>query len=608
MEIVSSPVRKELSMSSHYSTRELVESIECMHDLMSGLTLHPSLDDYVKEAVQNISSSSRLVRIVVVENYRLRRRNFMWKHESLGDEDTESSFSEADENFERLCDPHSNKVSLKSRPKLYNLPLDVPHFDQQNMGIDRYVFPLNQGSNGPFGIVQFDRIADDEHEFSDCDFKILRMFADCLAFFIEHDAARRYQKKLLALNFSANVKLRDIEKKRIDAESANAQKSQFLANMSHEIRTPLGIILGFSDLLCREEMEAGDKEIFQNAVRKNGELLSKIIDDILDLAKIEVGKIEFEFRPFLLVDLLEDLMSTFSSRAREKNLWFLLEVDKNSPKIIRTDLFRLKQILINLINNALKFTSKGGVTIRVFSGPEVKGCHPLFFEVRDTGLGLCSEDSERLFQPFMQAKTSTSSQYGGTGLGLVLAKKLAQGLGGDVVLRESVEGRGSVFECHINSQRIDEIFGEKNLGDHDEAQEFEKTLAGIRILLADDALDNLLLFTTVLKAHGAEVDTAMDGCEVIEKVNQKSYDILLLDLQMPVKDGFTTARDLRVKGFDRPILALTAMAMSDEKERAISAGCNDHLSKPVLPENLVLKILELHRQSSYPAEASLFTH
>ncbi len=404
-------------------------------------------------------------------------------------------------------------------------------------------------------------------------------------------------KKLLEKTNTLQQKLREIEVLHEAAESANRAKSRFLANMSHEIRTPLGAVLGFAELLRSPNQSAEDRQNCVTAIARNGKVLLKIIDDVLDLAKIEAERVEAEQVRVNLSDIIHDIRIVHSYKASEKGILLELSSPTALPEQILSDPLRLKQILNNLLGNAIKFTEKGKVELIVSLEGQAAN-QRLRFAVKDTGCGLTANGASRLFQPFMQADSSTSRRYGGTGLGLVISKQLAKLLGGDVILAETKPGVGSNFVLTIDPGPLS---GEKLVdgptllqsqsGDGRSASNERRIrLDGVKILLADDASDNRQLISRLLKLAGASVETAVDGREAIDKALGSHFDIILMDIQMPGTDGYEATHSLRMHGYKRPIIALTAHAMKEELERCLKAGCDFHLSKPIEYQNLLSSI------------------
>ncbi len=402
------------------------------------------------------------------------------------------------------------------------------------------------------------------------------------------------------------------------AEEASRAKSEFLANMSHEIRTPMTSVLGFADVL----LEDGDLSLAPasridaiRTIRRNGTHLLQIINDILDLSKIEAGRMVIESLVCSPRQLLADVESLMKVRSEAKGLTLHFECDDEVPDAIRSDPTRLRQILVNLVGNAIKFTDVGSVrvTARLIGSAAAQ----LAFDVVDTGVGLTPEQIERLFQPFSQADTSTTRSFGGTGLGLAISKRLAQVLGGDVVVVESRPGTGTTFRLTIAigsrtnlSGATPQVGWETAAEDSLTAQSTtERPLSSSRILLAEDGLDNQRLISFVLERAGAEVVVVENGRLAVDEAlaardRGQSFDAILLDMQMPVMDGYEAAQLLRANDFDGPIIALTAHAMSGDREKCLAAGCDDYATKPIERTKLIETIAVFAGRSSAIASES----
>jgi PAS domain S-box-containing protein len=374
----------------------------------------------------------------------------------------------------------------------------------------------------------------------------------------------------------------EIKQAREAADNANSAKSAFLANMSHEIRSPLGAIMGFVGLLKDEQISPVETQEYLGVIERNSHQLLRIIDDILDLSKVEAGKMLVEQIDFSLLEVLADFSSLMGFRARENGIDFSLRADTALPDPIISDPTRLRQILTNIVGNAIKFTKKGLVELIVSYESNL-----LRFLVKDSGVGISTEESGRIFQAFGQADISTTRKFGGTGLGLVLTKRLSQALGGDFWLESSQVGIGSIFIAEIRIDTPSDFsfiqgsrfkFSTKPVVSQ---QEENTLLNGKTILVVEDSPDNQMLLRVLLTRYGAKVEIAEDGLMGVEKAMTSKFDIVLMDVQMPRMDGYEAVQFLRSKNYAVPIVALTAHAMIEEREKCLSVGYSDFLSKPI---------------------------
>jgi signal transduction histidine kinase len=401
------------------------------------------------------------------------------------------------------------------------------------------------------------------------------------------------QKRLLNLQLEEVNRARsELKQAKEAAEEASRSKSAFLANMSHEIRTPLGAILGFAELLRGKNVSQEQGERYLDIIMKNGHILARLIDDILDLAKVEAGRLEVEHLRFSLRDLMNDVVSLLKVRAEEKCLSLTLKISPGTPEEVESDPLRLRQVLVNIIGNAIKFTERGGVTVSVDCEKKELG-YCLHFRVNDTGPGITEQQRDRLFQPFSQADNSTTRKFGGTGLGLMLSRRLAEALGGDVSLEVSKPGEGATFVISVGTPFVG--FEPRVKDAPKKGAATEERLEGLRVLIVEDSQDNQALVKQFLSGRGAKVEFAANGREGVEKALHSSFDLVLMDIQMPVLDGYQATRELRERGFQRPIVALSAHAMKEDREKSFAAGCNEHLVKPIDPARLIETVAQLGR-------------
>lgn len=382
------------------------------------------------------------------------------------------------------------------------------------------------------------------------------------------------------------------------AEAANHAKTQFLANMSHEIRTPLNAIMGFTELLVDPATPNDEKTRSVGIVRRNCHSLMKIVDEILDISKVEAGELMIEEVETPLLDVLNELKNVLSVEAAKKDVRLAVVMATRVPTHVMTDSTRLRQILLNMIGNAVKFTNQGQVVVHVSCEEARADQHGITFRIVDTGVGIDPTATGKLFQPFSQADTSTTRLFGGTGLGLLLSRKLARALGGDVRLISSVPGQGSTFEVSLGVRVLPTSEWSRETPPHETAPAAfgdvgkAEVLRGKRILLVEDAEDNQFLIKQFLSRTGAIIETANNGREGINKALAGEYEVVLMDIQMPLIDGYQATTELRQAGYTRPIIALTAHALNEERERSLKIGCNSHLTKPISRRQLIETLVE----------------
>lgn len=399
---------------------------------------------------------------------------------------------------------------------------------------------------------------------------------------------------------------RELNRLRAQADSANHAKTSFLANMSHEIRTPMTAILGFADLLADGHLDGKERREAVDTIRRSGRHLVELISDILDLSKIEADHLVMEKTNCNIVSLVNDLISLFRVKAAEKRIGLTVEYCGELPEAIMSDPMRLRQMLSNLIGNAIKFTERGEVRV-VVTGTLVAPRHcDLRCAVIDSGIGISAHNLPKLFLPFSQVDSSTTRRIGGTGLGLAISRRLARLLGGDIHVA-SQEGSGSTFTlalqaevavgahiCGAPQESIVSMDGQPSCAP-------PTPLLDRRILIAEDGPDNQRLISTVVRKAGADAVIAENGQVALETAlaadsSGRAFDIIIMDMQMPVLDGYETTRALRQHGYTRPIIALTAHALATDRERCLAAGCDDFATKPIERENLIQLLVRHVRQ------------
>jgi PAS domain S-box-containing protein len=392
-----------------------------------------------------------------------------------------------------------------------------------------------------------------------------------------------------------------LEEARTAADAANAAKSNFLANMSHEIRTPMTAVVGYADLLAEPGRSDAERGEWVSVIRRNARHLLELINDILDLSKIEAGKMTLESTPCDPRQIINDVLAMMRPRALEKHIRVQLEQESQLPAEINADPLRLRQVLANLVGNAIKFTEAGEVTVHVECEACISGSGfgDLHIAVRDTGIGMDQAQIDRLFRPFTQADETTTRRFGGTGLGLTITHRLVQMMGGTIEVKSEVS-IGSTFELTLPI-----AIGTTNGNNGGKGGTSGRDVPRLpspaeppvavaasrgRILMAEDGPDMQRLMSFLLTRSGAEVTVVSNGVTALEAAAGQNFDVILLDMQMPEMDGYTAARELRRRGIQTPIIAVTAHAMTGDRERCLAAGCSDYLTKPIDAAELLRRV------------------
>jgi PAS domain S-box-containing protein len=371
------------------------------------------------------------------------------------------------------------------------------------------------------------------------------------------------------------------------AEDAVKAKQQFLSNMSHEIRTPMNAIIGFTKVLLKTDLSAKQKE-YLSAIKMSGDALIVLINDILDLAKVDAGKLSFKQIPFKMASSISAMLHLFEPKIHEKNLVLIKNYDPRIPEVLVGDPVRLHQIILNLVSNSVKFTSQGVITVTVNLIEETDEQVTIEFAVSDTGIGIAEDKIETIFENFQQAYSITSSLYGGTGLGLAIVKQLVEKQGGSIHI-ESKLSQGSTFSFRLNFLKTTAVAEYEP-----EIAEMDQVVKNLKILVVEDIELNQLLMKTILEDFGFDCDVAADGKLAIEKIQENTYDIILMDLQMPVMNGFKATEYIRdVMNLNVPIIALTADVTTVDLAKCKAAGMNDYIAKPVDEKLLYNKIIGL---------------
>jgi CheY-like chemotaxis protein len=395
-----------------------------------------------------------------------------------------------------------------------------------------------------------------------------------------------------------------MQKAKEAAEQADRSKSAFLAMISHELRTPMNGVIGFTNLMLDTELTATQRDYTQT-IQQSSNALLVLIDDILDFSKIEAGKLELEIHPFDLRPCLHDATVLLSPQAAAKGITLVESIDETVPKMIFSDATRLRQVVVNLISNAIKFTAQGKVELGVKAGDGL-----LHFEVRDTGIGMTPEVVVRLFQPFAQGDSSTTRKFGGTGLGLAICKRLIELMGGEITV-DSTPGQGSTFRFsiplaelpparYVPRNDLQTMTLPSSLIKNEKRPESFAEEYPLRILVAEDNSTNMKVALLLLQRLGYRGDPVRNGVECLEAVGRIKYDVILMDMQMPEMDGIECTRRLRAAGNNIRVIALTADALIDAQSRCLAAGMNDYVTKPIARDKLERALRRANRALPRP--------
>lgn len=381
------------------------------------------------------------------------------------------------------------------------------------------------------------------------------------------------------------------------ADAAAETKAAFMANMSHELRTPMNAVLGMTSLLLEEDLTPDQKD-YVETIRSGGEAMMDLINNILDFSKAEREDVELEHQPFRLRDCIEESLELLSAQAKKKNIDLGYAIKYGTPDVIVGDPGRLRQVLVNLLGNAVKFTAAGEISVSVFSKSEGGSKCQLTFAVKDTGIGIPRDKMNKLFQPFSQVEMTIRRRYNGAGLGLAISKQLVKMMGG-TIWAESEASRGSTFYFTIEAEAASDKSSElenksrpvENLGEKNP----------LRILVAEDNPSNRRVLVEMLKRMGYTADAVADGKEVLKALEMRPYDLVLMDIKMPEMDGIAATREIRLRWPDShtKIIAITAYALAGDRERCLEAGIDNYIAKPVKMENLAKLLRDVN---PYPQE------
>lgn len=380
-----------------------------------------------------------------------------------------------------------------------------------------------------------------------------------------------------------------------EAEAASMAKTVFLRNVSHEIRTPLTVVLGTADLIASQSLPKARVEQLHERIVANGRALVTILDDLLDLAKVEAQRIDFEMGSVRVAQVASEVTTSFETVAARKKIALVFDANDARDACVVADEKRLRQILMNIVGNAVKFTDRGQVAVSLARAPDGT---QVFVDIADTGIGMTAAQARDVFEPFAQADPTIARRYGGSGLGLAISKRLAQGMGGTLEVAATAPGVGTTFRLALPATTAEPVI--PMIAPSTEMQD-RSPLRGLRILVVEDHPDVRATTVELLGRAGATICAAADGLDAVEAVGRAAFDAILMDVRMPRLDGIEATRRLRASGHTMPIIAVTADAVPEQRVECMSAGCNGYLSKPLDLQQLVALLDELVRGEGKPA-------